>query len=60
MSVRGEFIGNGYVKGKGPVKVFADLDKTTFLHCLTKRSEWIFVNRNRVIFTKEKSQNDKK
>lgn len=51
MSQRGVLIGRGYVKNKGQVEVYQDLDKTTFLHCLTKRGEWIFVNRNRVRIT---------
>ena len=57
--MRGAFIGHGYVQGKGPVEVFADLDKTTRLHCLTRRDEWIYINRNRVVFTKQPTHPEK-
>lgn len=57
--IQGPFIGHGYVKGKGPVQVFAT-DKPNRLDCLTERDEYIRVNRERVIFTKGKKDSDAK
>lgn len=47
----GEFIGHGYIKNKGPVKVYAT-DTSRFFDCLTRRNEWIRAARDRVKFTK--------
>lgn len=57
--MRGAFIGHGYVKNKGPVEIFQDLDTTQRVHCLTNRDEWIFINRNRVVFTKNPAHQKK-
>lgn len=50
---RGPYVGPGYVRGKGPVDVYST-EKPDRMDCLTRRDEWISVNRNRVIFKKRK------
>lgn len=57
--MRAVYIGPGYVKNKGPVDVYSDDERTDRLHCLTKRDEWIYLNRNRVVFTKGPQSNAK-
>lgn len=53
----GAYIGPGYIKGKGPVDVYASTRSTGWVHALTKRDEWLFINRKRVVFTKRKGSN---
>ena len=58
-SIEGPFIGNGYLKGKGPVAVFSTTKPNRF-DCLTERDEVVRVSRERVIFTRRKKDDDAK
>ena len=53
MAMRGQLIGEGYLRGKGPVRIYKDLDSTDYLFCSTmKREGSYFVPRWRVQFRK--------
>jgi hypothetical protein len=45
--MQGEYVGEGYVKNKGPVEVY-DTGKPNTYDCITRKDEVIRVNRDRV------------
>lgn len=54
MAMRGEYIGFGYVKGRGNVRIYQDLDNPAFLFVRNVKSDsQAYVARERVEFRKE-------